>query len=71
MVGPAVTSGRQCKLPFVAIDQRAIYASSLSRRDVRRRQARRRGELLGPRLALIAACGAGFAVAVIAVQQIF
>ena len=30
----------------------------------------RRGELLGPRLALIAACGSGFAVAVIAVQQI-
>jgi hypothetical protein len=57
-------------LGFVAIDRQVIYASSISRRDLRRRQARRRGELLGPRLALIAACGSGFAVAVIAVQQI-
>jgi len=56
---------------FVAIDRQVIYASSISRRDLRRRQARRRGELLGPRLALIAACGSGFAIAVIAVQQIF
>jgi hypothetical protein len=54
----------------VAIDRQVIYASSISRRDLRRRRARRRGELLGPRLALIAACGSGFAVAVIAVQQI-
>ena len=54
----------------VAIDRQVIYASSISRRDLRRRQARRRGELLGPRLALIAACGSGFAIAVIAVQQI-
>ena len=56
---------------FVAIDRQVIYASSISRRDLRRRQARRRGELLGPRLALVAACGSGFAIAVIAVQQIF
>ena len=57
-------------LRFVAIDRQVIYASSISRRDLRRRQARRRGELLGPRLALIAACGSGFAITVIAVQQI-
>ena len=65
-----VPSGVKITVWFVAIDRQVIYASSISRRDLRRRQARRRGELLGPRLALIAACGSGFAVAVIAVQQI-
>ncbi|MSX02779.1 MAG: hypothetical protein F2813_06420 [Actinobacteria bacterium] len=54
----------------MAIDRQVIYASSISRREVRRRQARRRGELLGPRLALVAACGAGFSVLVIVVQQV-
>jgi hypothetical protein len=43
-----------------------IYASSLSRRQVRQRRARRRSAALGPRLALLALWGslAAFAVAV-------
>jgi len=65
------TSAEPFILVLVAIDRQVIYASSISRREVRRRQARRRGDLLGPRLALVAACGAGFSIAVIAVQQIF
>jgi hypothetical protein len=43
-----------------------IYASTLSRRQVRLRRARRRSWLLGPRLAMVAMWGslAAFAIAV-------
>lgn len=45
------------------MDRPVIYQSSLSRRQVRRRRAQRRGALLMPRLATFALTASGFAFA--------
>lgn len=50
------------------MDRPVIYASSLTRRQARLRRGRRRGMLLGPRLAMLAlvASSCGFTIAVLA-----
>lgn len=47
-----------------------IYASTLTRREVRLRRARRRGWALGPRLAGLALWGSLAAFAVVVVERL-
>lgn len=47
-----------------------IYASTLTRREVRLRRARRRGVVLGPRLAALAVWGSATAFAIVVIERL-
>lgn len=47
-----------------------IYASTLTRREVRLRRARRRGTVLGPRLAVLAVWGSVAAFAIVVIERL-
>jgi hypothetical protein len=52
------------------MDRPIIYASSVTRRQARWRRARRRGGLLGPRLAMLALSASACAFAVTVLERL-
>jgi hypothetical protein len=52
------------------MDRPIIYASSVTRRQARWRRARRRGTLLGPRLAMLAVGASACAFAITVLERL-